>query len=172
MNWALYEIRSTQNTSMYICMYVLQPFSRKVTVTNRIRVFCTWLLFLVNLCFLLSVTELSSDKDFKQILEDDITERGYSADGETSSSGSEKGVLDSDDELNKTGTWKGKEKTNTKLKKSKNGQKNHQRPLTAWKLKFRGIFFGLLTLRVWFFRAFKAKTKKLRLASRKKEQYD
>ena len=94
-------------------MYVLQPFSRKVTVTNRIRVFCTWLLFLVNFCFLLSVTELSSDKDFKQILEDDITERGYSADGETSSSGSEKGVLDSDDELNKTGTWKDKEKTNT-----------------------------------------------------------
>lgn len=83
------------------------------------------------------MTELSSDKDLKQILEDDITETGYSADGETSSSSSEKGILDSDDELNKTGAWKGKEKTISILKKSKNGQKNHQ---AAWKLKFRGMF--------------------------------
>lgn len=83
------------------------------------------------------MTELSSDKDLKQILEDDITETGYSADGETSSSSSEKGILDSDDELNKTGAWKGKEKTIAILKKSKNGQKNHQ---AAWKLKFRGMF--------------------------------
>ena len=83
------------------------------------------------------MTELSSDKEFKQIVEDDITETGYAADGETSSSGSEKGILGSDGELNKTGAWKGKEKTIAKQKKSKNGQNNHQ---AAWKLKFRGMF--------------------------------
>lgn len=90
------------------------------------------------------MTELSSDKDFKQILEDDITETGYSADGETSSSSSEKGILDSDDELNKTGAWKGKEKTIAILKKSKNGQKNHE---AAWETKISRNVFGLLTFR-------------------------
>ena len=54
--------------------------------------------------------EPSSDKEFNQIGEDDITETGYSADSETLSSDSEKGISDSDDGLNKIGTCKGKEK--------------------------------------------------------------
>lgn len=54
--------------------------------------------------------EPSSDKEFNQIGEDDITETGYSADGETLSSDSEKGISDFDDGLNKIGTCKGKEK--------------------------------------------------------------
>lgn len=61
-------------------------------------------------CFFSSVIEPSSDKEFNQIGEDDITETGYSADGETLSSDSEKGISDSDDGLNKIGTCKGKEK--------------------------------------------------------------
>lgn len=61
----------------------------------------------VILCFFQSLTGPSSDKDFTQIWED---ETGYSADGETSSSGSEKEISDSEDELNKINTCKGNEK--------------------------------------------------------------
>ena len=64
----------------------------------------------VILRFFSSVTELSADKDLKQIWEDNITGTGYSADGETSSSGSGKEISDSDDELHKMGAFKGKEK--------------------------------------------------------------
>ena len=56
------------------------------------------------------MTELSADKDLKQIWEDNITGTGYSADGETSSSGSGKEISDSDDELHKMDAFKGKEK--------------------------------------------------------------
>lgn len=55
------------------------------------------------------MTESSSDQDLKQIWEDDITGTGYSADGETSSSGSGKEISDSDDEVHKIGAFKGKE---------------------------------------------------------------
>lgn len=80
------------------------------------------LLFLVNLCFFSSVTEPSSGNEFKQILEDDITETGYYASGEMSSSGSTKEISNFDDNL-KIGAWKGKEKVITKLNKWKNRQK-------------------------------------------------
>ena len=56
------------------------------------------------------MTESSSDQDFTQIWEDYITGTGYSADGETSSSGSGKEISDSDDEVHKMGAFKGKEK--------------------------------------------------------------
>lgn len=56
------------------------------------------------------MTESSSDQDLNQIWEDNITETGYSADGETSSSGSGKEISDSDDEVHKMGAFKGKEK--------------------------------------------------------------
>ena len=56
------------------------------------------------------MTESSSDQDLNPIWEDNITETGYSADGETSSSGSGKEISDSDDEVRKMGAFKGKEK--------------------------------------------------------------
>ena len=57
------------------------------------------------------MTESSSDQDLNQIWEDyNITGTGYSADGETSSSGSGKEISDSDDEVHKMGAFKGKEK--------------------------------------------------------------
>ena len=56
------------------------------------------------------MTEHSADKDLNQIWEDNITGTGYSADGETSSSGSGKEISDSDDEVHKMGAFKGKEK--------------------------------------------------------------
>lgn len=59
------------------------------------------------LCFFSSLIEPSSDKEFNQIREDDITETGYSADGETFS----------DDGLNKASTCKGKENNCSTLKK-------------------------------------------------------
>ena len=52
----------------------------------------------------------SSDMDFNQIWEDDVIETGYSADGETSSSGSEKENSDSDVEFVKMSACRGKEK--------------------------------------------------------------
>ena len=55
------------------------------------------------------MTESSSDQDLNQIWEGNITGTGYSADGETSSSGSGK-ISDSDDEVHKMGAFKGKEK--------------------------------------------------------------
>ena len=64
----------------------------------------------VILCFFSSVTERSADKDLNQIWEDNTTGTGYSADGETSSSGSGKEISDSDDEVHKMGAFKGKEK--------------------------------------------------------------
>lgn len=60
------------------------------------------------LCFFSSLIDPSSDEEFNQIREDDITETGYSADGETYFSGSETEISDSDDLLNKTSTCKGK----------------------------------------------------------------
>ena len=54
-------------------------------------------------------TKPSSDKDLNQIWEDDIIETGYSADGEASSSGSEKENSDSDVELVKMSACRGKE---------------------------------------------------------------
>ncbi|CAH3133626.1 unnamed protein product, partial [Porites lobata] len=45
------------------------------------------------------VTNPSSDEDLNQIWEEDIIETGYSADGETSSSGSERENSDSDVEF-------------------------------------------------------------------------
>ena len=74
----------------------MQPFSR--------------LPFVIILCFFSSVTERSSDKNLNQIWEDDITGTGYSADGETSSSGSGKEISDSDDEVHKVDAFKGMEK--------------------------------------------------------------
>ena len=57
------------------------------------------------------MTESSSDQDLSQIWEDNITGTGYSADGETSSSGSSgKEIWDSDDEVLTMGAFKGKEK--------------------------------------------------------------
>ena len=56
------------------------------------------------------MTKPSSDKDLNQIWEDDIIETGYSADGETSSSGSEKENSDSDVEFVKMSACRGKEK--------------------------------------------------------------
>ena len=56
------------------------------------------------------MTESSSDQDLNQIWEDNITGTGYSADGETSSSGSGKQISDSDDEVQKIGAFKGEEK--------------------------------------------------------------
>lgn len=57
------------------------------------------------------MTESSSDQDLSQIWEDNITGTGYSADGETSSSGSSgKEIWDSDDEVHTMGAFKGKEK--------------------------------------------------------------
>ena len=64
----------------------------------------------VILFFFSSVTERSADKDLNQIWEDNTTGTGYSADGETSSSGSGKEISDSDDEVHKMGAFKGKEK--------------------------------------------------------------
>ena len=49
--------------------------------------------------------------------EDDITETGYSADGETFFSGSETEISYSDDGLNETSTCKGKENNCSTLKK-------------------------------------------------------
>ena len=56
------------------------------------------------------MTEHSADKDLNQIWEDNITGTGYSADGETSSSGSGKEISDSGAEVHKMGAFKGKEK--------------------------------------------------------------
>ena len=56
------------------------------------------------------VTKPSSDEDLNQIWEDDIGETGYSADGETSSSGSEKENSDSNVEFVKMSDCRGKEK--------------------------------------------------------------
>ena len=56
------------------------------------------------------VTNPSSDEDFNQIWEEDIIETGYSADGETSSSGSERENSDSDVEFVKMSDCRGKEK--------------------------------------------------------------
>ena len=56
------------------------------------------------------MTESSSDQDLSQLWEDNITGTAYSADGETSSSGSGKEISDSDDEVPKMGAFKGKEK--------------------------------------------------------------
>lgn len=53
------------------------------------------------------MTGPSSYKDLNQIWED---ETGYSADGETSSSGSEKEISDSKDGLNKINTCEGNQK--------------------------------------------------------------
>ena len=69
----------------------------------------TSLPFSVMLFFSSLVTEPSCDKDLNQIWEDGITETGYSADGETSS-GSEKGISDFDDEFNQISACKGREK--------------------------------------------------------------
>ena len=65
--------------------------------------------FSVMLFFSSLATKPSSDKDLNQIWEDDIIETGYSADGETSSSGSEKENSDSDVELVKMSACRGKE---------------------------------------------------------------
>ena len=69
------------------------------------------------LCFFSSLIEPSSDKEFNQIREDDITETGYFADGETFFSGSETEICDFDDGLNKTSTCQGKENNCWTLKK-------------------------------------------------------
>ena len=69
------------------------------------------------LCFFSSLIEPSSDKEFNKIWEDDITETGYSANGETFFSGSETEISDSDDGLNKTSTCKGKENNCSTFKK-------------------------------------------------------
>lgn len=66
--------------------------------------------FSVMLFFSSLATKPSSDKDLNQVWEDDIIETGYSADGETSSSGSEKEKSDSDVELVKMSACRGKEK--------------------------------------------------------------
>ena len=42
---------------------------------------------------------------------------------------------------------------------------------TAWKLKSRGLFFGLLTFRAWIFRHCRLWSLKMSLASRRKGQY-
>lgn len=66
--------------------------------------------FSVMLYFSSLVTNPSSDEDLNQIWEEDIIETGYSADGETSSSGSERENSDSDVEFVKMSDCKGKEK--------------------------------------------------------------
>ena len=76
-------------------------------------------MFSVMLCFFPLVTEPSCDKDVNQIWEDDVTETGYSADGETSSSGSEKGISDSDDELSQIYACKGKKEKGRQTEKTK-----------------------------------------------------
>ena len=68
------------------------------------------MLFSVMLFFSSLVTKPASDKDLNQIWEDDIIETGYSADGETSPSGSEKESSDSDVEFVKMSACRGKEK--------------------------------------------------------------